>query len=115
MLPLLRIREDLVGRLDLGKPILGRRILVCVGMKLLRKPVVCLLDFTRGCAFGDAKDLVGVFYSLRRWRCVEGLRICLARCYYIARHLILSTHPPKRTARERLLLVIMCERPCWRG
>lgn len=60
---LFRIGEDFVGGLDVGKLILGFRVLVRVGMILLGQAVVGFFNIRRRCAFADTKGLVRVLYG----------------------------------------------------
>ena len=54
LLPLLRIGEDLVGRLDIGKLVFRVGILVRVWVVFLCEAVVCLLDLGRRRTFAYA-------------------------------------------------------------
>jgi hypothetical protein len=58
---LLRVREDLVGRLDLAELVLGRRVLVGVGVEFLGEPVVGLFDFRCRRRLVDAEGFIRVF------------------------------------------------------
>ena len=60
LLALLGIREDLVGRLDLGELVLGIGVLVGVGMVLFSQSVVGLLDVGGRGALADSEGAVGI-------------------------------------------------------
>lgn len=60
LLALLRVGEELVGRLDLAELVFRGRVLVRVRVELLGEAVVCLLDLAGSRTLVDAKDLVGV-------------------------------------------------------
>jgi hypothetical protein len=80
LLSLLRVGEDLIGRLNIRKPVFRVGILVRVWMVFLCEAVVCLLDLGRRRTFAYAQSLIRVFLR-EAVRSMKGLEIVSSKTF----------------------------------